>query len=275
MLESARDFEELAPHLAQKYRVLVAELRGRGLSAYADNPFTYVPPVYVRDMAALLDAAGVKQVTLIGTSLGGIVSMILSAVMPQRLLGVVINDIGPEVDPAGIARIGSYLGKSKAVANWTEAAAAIKELDGKIFPEYSDADWVRMARRRYVELPDGSFKSDYDPNLAKPFQASTATVDLRPFFQTLRRLPALAIRGAHSDLLKADTFNRMKLLVPTLRQVTVPNRGHAPHLDEPEALAAIDTFLDDVPSHLGALTVAWRAVASALFLAKLKITGVI
>ncbi|MSO73048.1 MAG: alpha/beta hydrolase [Rhodospirillaceae bacterium] len=275
LTRNARDFEDLAPHLAKKYRVLVAELRGRGLSEYAKDPYTYVPPVYVRDIAALLDFAGLTRVALIGTSLGGIVSMILAAVMPARLLGVVINDVGPDIDPEGVARIASYLGKNKPVSNWDEAAAAIKELDGKIYPEYTPADWARMGKRRYVEAPDGSFRIDYDANLAKPFMNAVKNADLWPFFSRLRELPTLAIRGAASDLLKPDTFVRMKAVVPNLTQVVVPNRGHAPYLDEPEALTAIDVFLSEVPRSLGPLTVAARTVASGLFLAKLKIQGVI
>ena len=275
LTRNARDFEDLAPHLAQTYRVLCPELRGRGLSEYAKDPFTYTPPNYVQDIAALLDAAEQKQVALIGTSLGGIVSMVLAAIMPQRLLGVVLNDIGPEIDPGGVSRIGSYLGKAKPAANWNEAAAAIRELDAKVFPEYQGDIWIKMAKRRYVETPEGNLRADYDFNIAKPFTTGAGNADLRPFFRSLRRLPALAIRGGTSDLLKPEAFNRMRHMVPTLQQVVVPNRGHAPYLDEPVALHAIDAFLAQLPSRLGALTVMRRAMGSALFLAKLKIQGVI
>ncbi len=275
LTRNARDFEDLAPHLAQTYRVLSPDLRGRGLSEYAKDPFTYTPPHYVRDIAALMDATGQKQVALIGTSLGGIVSMVLCAIMPQRILGVVLNDVGPEIDPAGLSRIGSYLGKNKPVASWEEAAAAIKELDGKIFPDYAGDTWIKMAKRRYVQTPEGPLRADYDFNIAKPFTASTGNADLIPFFRSLRRLPALAIRGATSDLLRAEAFNRMKHMVPNLRQVVVPNRGHAPYLDEPVALSALDAFLDQLPSRLGFFTRLRRAVGSAFFLAKLKIQGVI
>ena len=275
LTRNARDFEDLAPHLAQTYRVLCPELRGRGLSEYAKDPFTYTPPNYVRDIAALLEAAQQKQVALIGTSLGGIVSMVLAAIMPQHLLGVVLNDIGPEIDPGGVSRIGSYLGKNKPVANWDEAAAAIKELDGKVFPDYAGDIWIKMAKRRYVETADGALRADYDFNIAKPFTTGAGNADLRPFFRSLRRLPALAIRGGTSDLLKPEAFNRMKHMVPTLEQVVVPNRGHAPYLDEPQALGAIDAFLAQLPMRLGPLTVARRAIGSTLFLVKLKIQGVI
>jgi len=275
LTRNARDFEDLAPHLAQTYRVLCPELRGRGLSEYAKDPFTYTPPNYVRDIAALMDAEKLKQVALIGTSLGGIVSMVLAAIMPHRLLGVVLNDVGPEIDSAGVARIGSYLGKNKPAANWNEAAAAIKELDGKIYPEYEGDLWIKMAKRRYAETPDGTLRADYDFNIAKPFTTGAGNADLRPFFRSLRRLPALAIRGGTSDLLKPEAFNRMKHMVPTLQQAVVPNRGHAPYLDEPIALNAIDAFLAQLPTRIGPLTAVRRAAGSAFFLAKLKIQGVI
>ena len=275
LTRNARDFEELAQHLAQRYRVLCVELRGRGLSAYAANPATYVPPVYMRDVAALINSADGGQVALIGTSLGGIISMILAGVMPQRLLGVVLNDIGPELDPAGLTRIASYLGKSKPVNSWEDAAAAVQFLDGTIYPGYQQADWLKMARRRFIQAEDGTFRADYDPNISKPFAGTSAAVDLWPFFHRMKRIPVLAIRGGTSDLLSAEVFARMKREVPHLQQAIVPQHGHAPYLDEPEAVQAIDSFLAGLPSRLGPLTVLARSLGAMGFLAKLKIAGVI
>src|SRR5262249_38785001 len=136
LTRNARDFEALAPHLAERYRVLCVELRGRGLSQYAPDPMTYVPLTYVRDVAALLDHAGLAHAALIGTSLGGMVSMLLTAMMPARVLGVVLNDVGTEVDPRGLARIASYVGKTPPVVTWDDAAKAIQYLDGAIYPDY-------------------------------------------------------------------------------------------------------------------------------------------
>ncbi len=275
LTRNARDFEEVAPRLADRYRVICVELRGRGQSAYAPDPMTYVPATYVRDMIALLDAAGLKRVALIGTSLGGIISMVLAAVVPQRLLGVVINDIGPELDPAGLARIGGYVGRSKPISTWAEAAAAIEAIDGIVFPEYKGDDWVRMARRRFVEAPEGGLKPDYDLNISKPFVANAKSVDLWPFFCSFRMMPALAIRGANSDLLSPRIFDEMQARVPRLLRVTVQDRGHAPYLDEPEARGAIDRFLDSLPASIGPLTVFTRKVASMALLLRLKLTGAI
>lgn len=275
LTRNARDFEDVAPHLADRYRVICAELRGRGLSAYASDPMTYVPATYVRDMVALLDAAGVKRVAVIGTSLGGIISMLLAALVPERLLGVVINDIGPELDPVGLARIGSYVGRSKPITTWDEAAAAIEAIDGTIFPEYKGDDWVRMARRRFIEAPDGGLRADYDLNISKPFVASAKAVDLWPFFRAFRMMPILAIRGALSDLLSPEIFDRMQSAVPHLKRVTVPNRGHAPYLDEPESRTAIDAFLDALPTAIGPLTAMRRKAAALALLIRLKLNGTI
>lgn len=270
---NARDFEDLAPHLASRYRVICVDLRGRGLSAYAPDPMTYVPPTYVRDVIALLDSAGLKRVALVGTSLGGIVSMLLAAFVPTRVLGAVLNDIGPELDPAGLARIAGYVGRGGPVATWEEAATAISAMDGAIFPDYTPADWARVTRRRFVELPGGGLKADYDPDIAKPFAGTAAAVDLWPYFRAFRRVPALAIRGAESDLLSRETFARMQAAVPGLACVTVPNRGHAPYLDEPEARAAIDAFLDALPARIGPLTALRRTVAAWTLVAGLKRHG--
>ncbi len=276
LTRNARDFEDLAPHLAQTYRVICVELRGRGLSEYAKDPMTYVPPTYVRDVAALFKAANLAHVALIGTSLGGIISMVLAATMPAKILGVVLNDIGPEISPEGLARIASYVGQTKPITNWEEAAAAIQMIDGNIFPDYdTDETWQKMARRRFVESEEGVFRPDYDLNISKPFASSSAAVNLWPFFTALKRIPALAIRGETSDLLSPAVFAQMKKVVPKLRQVTVPNRGHAPYLDEPEAIAAIDIFLKSLPTSLNPVRVLCRQLASMWLLARLKMQGVV
>jgi pimeloyl-ACP methyl ester carboxylesterase len=272
LTRNARDFEAFADHLSQRYRVLCAEFRGRGLSAYANDPATYVPPVYIRDMAALLKADGLSEVALVGTSLGGIVSTLMTCVMPAKILGVVINDIGPDVSPVGLARIAGYVGKGKPVQSWDDAADIIQSMDGTIYPDYGRDDWQRMARRRFTQNPDGSFRMDYDPNIAKPFAGSLA-VDLWPFFLRLRAVPVLALRGATSDLLTPETFARMGQLIPTMTCVEVPNRGHTPYLDEPIAETAIDTFLAGLPRRIGLLTRVQRTLSAIVFLIGMKLSG--
>ncbi len=268
LTRNARDFEQLAPHLATRYRVWCLEFRGRGESEYASDPMTYVPPTYVRDLAALFKATGLGQAALIGTSLGGLVSTIFAALMPAKVLGVVLNDIGPELDPTGLARIASYVGKTRPVASWEDAADVVEMLDRVVYPEYTRADWLRMGRRRFVKNPDGTFRPNYDLDISKPFTAKTP--DLWPFFRRLRVMPSLVIRGAHSDLLALATVVRMKAEIPSLRTVEVPNRGHAPNLDEPEALAAIDRLLADLPSRIGRAAKVGRTLGALKFLAKMK-----
>ncbi|MEQ9449304.1 MAG: alpha/beta hydrolase, partial [Rhodospirillaceae bacterium] len=190
-------------------------------------------------------------------------------------LGVVINDIGPEIDQAGLSRIAGYVGARKSTRTWDDAIAAIKALDGAIFPEYSDSDWQRMARRRFVEMPDGTLRPDYDPNISKPFEGATKAINLWPFFMALKGMPALAIRGEHTDILAESVFSRMKRTVPSLRQVTVPGRGHAPTLSEPVAREAIDEFLASLPSSLGLLTTTRRSLAAVLLATRLKARGLL
>ncbi len=271
LTRNARDFEDLAAHLAGRgYRVLCADLRGRGLSQYAKEPMTYVPPIYVQDVAALLDAAGVQAVALIGTSLGGIIAMIMAAVMPHRLVGAVLNDIGPELDPEGMARIGQFVGKSVPVATWDEAAAAIKRGEGAFYPDFGPEDWMRQAKRRFIQMDDGRLRADYDLDIAKPFAVNFAPVNLWPFFAAFGAIPVLAVRGGISDLLSPAVFARMKEVKPDLEQATVPNRGHVPLLNEPESLPAIDRFLDRLPPKWGLFTRFRRWLAGMKFAAGLK-----
>jgi pimeloyl-ACP methyl ester carboxylesterase len=269
LTRNARDFEELAEHLAQRYRVICPDLRGRGLSAYAPDPMTYVPAVYTRDVASLLDAMRVKEVALIGTSLGGIIGMIMAAVMPHRLLGLVLNDVGPELDPAGMKRIGGFVGKPVQFPSWEAAVAGIRAADAAIYPDYGDADWLAVAHRRCIQGPDGCVRPDYDLAIAKPFAVDFAPVDLWPFFARAAELPTLAIRGASSDLLSSAVFARMKEASPGLTCITVPDRGHVPALDEPIAREAIDAFLEGLPRALSPVTRWRRKIQGGLFAAHL------
>lgn len=243
LTRNSRDFAELAAHLAVRYRVIVPEQRGRGRSAYDPSPANYHPGTYVQDMAALMAHLGIGRVAVIGTSLGGLMAMIMTAQTPDAIAGVVLNDIGPVVDPAGIARIQSYVGKLPPPRTWPEAEAQQRSLNADIFPDFSDADWDRFVRALYRD-ENGKPVLDYDPQIAVPLAAGSAVPpDLWPLFDGLCARPALAIRGETSDILSAATFAEMQRRNPAMGAVTVPNRGHAPLLTEPMALAAIDGFL--------------------------------
>lgn len=243
LTRNARDFEPLARRLATRYRVICLDFRGRGSSQYASDPMSYVPSSYVRDLTTLFDETGLAHAALIGTSLGGLVGMLFSAMRPEKVVGLVLNDVGPEADPAGLARIGSYVGKMPPITGWEDAARAIEQVDRSRYPDYGAADWMRVARCRYVEGADGQVRLDYDPSIARAFATPATTPDVWPFFRQLRDLPILLIRGAHSDILSPVTVERMIGAVPAMKIVEVPDRGHAPSLEEPSATSAIDAFL--------------------------------
>ncbi|MSO97056.1 MAG: alpha/beta hydrolase [Rhodospirillaceae bacterium] len=275
LTRNSRDFDELAPHLAAKYRVLCVDLRGRGKSEYSPDPNTYQPPIYVRDMMQMLKALSLKHVALVGTSLGGIIAAVLGAVVPTRVLGIVMNDIGPEVDTTGMTRIAAFVARGYTGPSWDAAADALHQVDGKIYPDYQKADWLKMARRRFIEQPDGTIKNDYDLNIAKPFgnavQAGSAATSLWPYFLRLRGIPVLAMRGAISDVLSPETFAKMKERLPHLEQCLVPDRGHTPYFDEPVALKATDDFLARLPERISTGEWLVRAARQAEFLVRLKL----
>jgi pimeloyl-ACP methyl ester carboxylesterase len=244
LTRNCRDFESVAPRIQRTRRVLCADLRGRGLSQHDPNWQNYHPGTYVADIARLLADAAVSRVIILGTSLGGILAMLVAATSPQVLAGVILNDVGPEVAAEGLKRISTYVGKSPQVSNWAEAAAQAKATYGLAWPGATDADWMRLARRSYTEV-DGVPRLAMDPMIGEAVRAapSGAAPDLWPVFGALRPIPTLALRGAISDVLSQQTFDRMATEKPDLVRVTVAGRGHPPMLDEPDSVAAIDAFL--------------------------------
>jgi pimeloyl-ACP methyl ester carboxylesterase len=244
LMRNSRDFEELAPRLAQRCRVIVPDVRGRGLSARDPDFNNYQIPVYLRDAQALLAGLGAARVTVIGTSMGGLMGMLLAVMQPALVVRLVLNDIGPEVDPAGLERIRGYAGKSAPVRSWEEAVAQVRSTYGEAWPDLSDARWDKITRLSFRANAQGLPEEDADPRIAGPLRnTSAAAPDLWPLWGTLARLPVLVIRGAQSDILSAATLARMQRTKPDLKVLSVANRGHAPLLDEPECLAAIDEFL--------------------------------
>lgn len=244
LTRNCRDFETIAPRIQRTRRVLGADLRGRGLSQHDPNWQNYHPGTYVADVATLLASAGLERVIVLGTSLGGLMAMIMAATTPQLLAGVILNDVGPEIAPEGLARISSYVGKATPVRSWAEAAAQARATYGLAWPTATDEDWLAFARRGYREV-DGVPRLDMDPMIGEAVRAAPggAAPDLWPLFAALLPISVLALRGAVSDVLSQATFDRMAREKPDLVRVTVPGRGHPPMLDEPESLAAIDGFL--------------------------------
>lgn len=248
LTRNSRDFDHVARRIQRSRRVLCADLRGRGRSQHDPHWQNYQPVTYLQDIGRLLADAGVERVVMFGTSLGGILSMLLAATQPRLVAAVILNDIGPEVDPAGLARIASYVGRHAPARNWDEAIAIVRATYEIALPDLTDEQWADYARRTYTEV-DGVPRLDVDPNIGEAVRAAPAAAapDLWPVFAALRPIPALVLRGATSDILSRATFDRMQAEKPDLVRVEVPNRGHVPQLDEPEAVAAIDTFLARVP----------------------------
>jgi pimeloyl-ACP methyl ester carboxylesterase len=244
LTRNSHDFAALAAHLSELHDVLAADLRGRGRSAWDPDPTRYHLLTYVADAWSLLDSRRVSRVLVVGTSLGALMGMAMAATKPERIAGVVLNDAGPEIDPAGLRRIAGYAGKLPPVSSWAEAAAQAKSVYGLALPGLTDADWLDYARRGYRENAAGVPVPDMDPRISDAFKnAPTASPDLWPLYAQIKGVPMLVIRGALSDLLSAATVARMAREKPDLQHITVANRGHTPLLNEPECLAAIDAFV--------------------------------
>lgn len=248
LTRNSRDFEHVALRLRRERRVLCADLRGRGRSQHDPNWQNYHPGTYLGDVGRLLDHAGVERCVFFGTSLGGILTMLTAATQPQRVAAAILNDIGPEVDPAGLARIASYVGRYPPARTWPEAVAIVRATYEIALPDLTDEQWADYTRRSYTDV-DGAPQLDMDPNIGEAVRAAPAAAapDLWPVFAALASVPTLVLRGAASDILSSTTLDRMQAQKPDLDRVEVPNRGHVPLLDEPEAVTAIDAFLARLP----------------------------
>lgn len=248
LTRNCRDFEPVAEAFAGERRIIAIDLRGRGQSDYARDPASYMPLQYVADVAALLDQAQLERVVAVGTSLGGIVIMLLAMTAPERIAAAVLNDIGPEVEAAGLARIREYVGQGRSFPTWMHAARGLREQGGVAHPGFAISDWLRLAKRLMAVGPAGRIAFDYDMRIAEPFTRpeGSAPVDMWPAFRALAGRPVLALRGALSDILSAATLARMARELDGLEAVTVPRVGHAPTLEEPAAQRAIAALLAKV-----------------------------
>jgi pimeloyl-ACP methyl ester carboxylesterase len=248
LTRNSKDFEDVAPAIAaQGRRVLSLDVRGRGKSDRDPQPANYHLGTYAADVAALMDALGITRGVFVGTSMGGLITMTLAMTAPGRVAAALLNDIGPELHPAGIARIASYVGRAADVRNWGDAAAYARSINEAAFPDHADAFWMNFARRIFREGENGDPVLDYDPAVASAV-APGALPDLWPLFTAFAASrPLSLVRGGISDLITSDIADRMKAAAPHLDVTEVPGIGHAPMLTEPEAEAAIRRFLDAVP----------------------------
>lgn len=242
LTRNSKDFHSEAVRLSARRRVVCPDYRGRGRSAYDTTGKTYLPATYLNDIRHLLAIAGIGRVIVVGTSLGGILAMAMGAAMPTVLAGAVLNDIGPEIATAGLSKITEYISIDRPHPDWDSAVADLKQL----FPNLTlqtDADWLDAAQATWREREDGKLHFDWDILLAENLRKGPPIPDLWPFFHALDRIPLLAIRGARSDVLTAETFEKMAVARPGLQQITVPDAGHVPTLREPIARDGIDAFL--------------------------------
>ncbi|MDO9489227.1 MAG: alpha/beta hydrolase [Sphingomonadaceae bacterium] len=245
LTRNVRDFEGLAGRLAGHRRVICVSLRGRGESAFAKDALSYVPLTYLQDVQALIEELKLERLVSIGTSLGGLITMLLAATQPGLLAGAVLNDIGPEIAPEGLARIKSYVGKGGNWPTWMHAARDIAAGNATVYPRYEMTDWLRMAKQLCRVASAGRIVWDYDARIAEPFRlpGGEVGVDLWPALDALGEVPVLSLRGALSDVFAQATQAEMARRLPHLTAVEVPDVGHAPTLDEPVAIAAIERFL--------------------------------
>jgi len=242
LTRNARDFEPVADRFAGDWRIIAIDLRGRGGSAFDPDPSNYKPMVYVADILKMLDQLGIADAVFIGTSLGGICTMALALGDRERIAGALLNDIGPEIDRAGVERIAGYVGTAARFASWDEAIDQVSSRNLDIYPDYSRADWDRFVRRMARE--DGSaVVFDYDMAIAGNFESAASAPEIWPLYQALDGRPVTILRGELSDLLSAQVAARMASDLPDVELVTIPRVGHAPSLDEPESLAALDRLL--------------------------------
>ncbi len=262
LTRNSRDFHELALRLADRYRVVCADPRGRGMSDRDPDWRNYNIATYMPDVSRLMDAAGVTRAIFLGTSMGGLMSMTMAYQRPECVKAIVLNDIGPAADRAGIKRILRYVGRHEPVNSWDEAAAQLESTYGIALPDRPRAFWEDRVRMTYREDADGRPELDMDPKIGDALRSS---MRIAPILKSLRALrlvtqvrgvpidawdsfraievPCLVMRGELSDILSGEIVGRMKAVKPDLHVVTIPGIGHSPYIEGPEMLGAIDTFL--------------------------------
>jgi pimeloyl-ACP methyl ester carboxylesterase len=243
LTRTGADFDYVAPSLSE-HRVIRLDYRGRGQSDWDDNWQNYTIPVESRDVIELMDHLGLEAAAIIGTSRGGLIAMGLAAYVPHRILGVVLNDIGPELAPKGLDGVMTYLARRPTATTFEGAAQALEQgLVG--FANVPKSRWMQEAQKLYVKVDDG-LNFTYDPKLRDAVEMPSEKPDLWPFFDALANTPLCCIRGANSDLLTAQTLNKMQERRPDMIATTVPDRAHIPFLDEPHSIEAIQMWLEKI-----------------------------
>jgi pimeloyl-ACP methyl ester carboxylesterase len=250
LARTSADFDPLARALAGNTEhpryVLAVDYRGRGLSDYDSNADNYSLPVELADLLTVLNALEIGRAVFVGTSRGGLITMLLGSARPTAIAGVVLNDIGPAIETQGLARIKGYVGRLPQLKSFEVGAELLRQLFGLQFPALTLDDWMAQARRSFREQ-DGKIVPDYDPKLAHVLR--DVDVERAPppplwkEFDSLARMPMLIIRGANSDLLSAATLEAMRARRLQCEALVVPDQGHAPLLADDETIARIGAFV--------------------------------
>lgn len=249
---NARDFSKLAAYLATdaspRRRVVAFDYRGRGLSEWDKDWKNYNVVTEAEDVLAGMAALGIEEAAFLGTSRGGLITMILSGMRPAPIRAAILNDIGPVIEGDGLAQIRAYLSRQPKPKNWEEAVAYQKAMMGKAFTAFGDDEWEFEAHGKYREI-DGKLQPDHDPGLVKTLTA----LDLRdrpptmwPQFLGLSNVPLLLLRGENSSLLSAKTVEKMESRRPRMTAVTIEGQGHAPMLHTAGIPQTIETFLNEI-----------------------------
>lgn len=248
LTRNSRDFSSLAALISETRRVICPDLRGRGRSGHDPDWRNYHPGQYASDLWQLFDALEIDEAVVIGTSLGGWLAMLLNHQRPGRIAAAVMNDIGPEADPDGIARVTATAGLLDVVDSMAEAIEQAKSVYSIAFPDWNDEQWLIYTETTYRKLDDGRFDLNFDRNIGHAAREGVSGLDVDPWamFDDLADVPTLLVHGVLSDILTEPIIARMRERKPDLQVAPVSNRGHAPLLDEQEAIDAIATFLDTV-----------------------------
>ena len=248
LTRNSKDFHEIATHLASRYRVLCPDMRGRGQSDWDSDWQNYHPATYINDTWNLLDHLGIKKFIILGTSLGGLMAMIMASQQAERVRALILNDVGPEADPAGYARILASVDGEVELREWPDAIQHCKQSYQMALPDMPDEFWQAYVHKIFRKDANGRPEFESDPNIAEAIRkgdlSRIAGIQVDPWaaFEAVT-MPCLVLRGELSDILSAEIVGRMTTVKPDLVAVVIPNRGHAPLLYEPESVSAIDGFL--------------------------------
>lgn len=248
LTRNGSDFVHLAEQLGTEWRIVAVDLRGRGESGWARDSLSYVSLTYLRDLSLLIDAAGLQRFVVLGSSLGGLLALRLTTAHRAAMAGAILNDIGPVIEPDGMARLRANVGRGGNWPTWVHAARDLAVRNAAIYPDWGLNDWLAFAKRLCRISPQGRIIFDYDPRIAEPFRLphGDAGADYWAAYDSLAGVPVLSIRAERSDVLSAATQAEMARRLPGLTCLTVPRVGHPPSLTEPAVMAALGGFLEGI-----------------------------